>query len=289
MAERTVAVITDSACGIDPHLAADFGVYVVPVRVVIGDEIFADGTLSEADVLARMESGASVRTEEPHVQALSSAFTDCANAGASAIVAVMVGSSLSKTVIATQTAARTSPIPVTVVDTGTTSMAQGYAALAAGATSILGGTADEVAAAAQSVADGSVSYFTVDTLESLRRGGRMSGAVAAFGTLLKMRPVIKVGRNTQEVADRVRKTENARRTVRELVEKAASGMARPAAAVGLAGSDPLSQGLGIAVNGPTMVSRPPTSLVINSGEGMYNATVADMPEAFHTVYAQVSR
>lgn len=289
MAERTVAVITDSACGIDPHLAADFGVYVVPVRLVIDDEVFADGTLPHAEVLARMDSGASVRTEEPHVQALSTAFTDCANAGASAIVAVMVGSSLSKTVIATQTAARTSPIPVTVVDSGTTSMAQGYAALAAGAVSVLGGTADEVAAAAQRVADSSVSFFTVDTLDYLRRSGRMSGAVAALGTLLKLRPVIKVARNTQEVADRVRKTENARRTVRELVERAATGMARPAAAVGLAGGDPLAQGLGIAVNGPTMVSRPPTSLVINSGDGMYNATVADMPDAFHTVYAQLSR
>jgi fatty acid-binding protein DegV len=168
-------------------------------------------------------------------------------------------------------------------------MAQGYAALAAGAVSLAGATASEVAAVAAQVAASSQVYFTVDTLDFLRRSGRISGTVAAIGSIMKVRPVMGMKDGETEVVDRERGTERARRRVRELAELYAAGLARPAAAVGLVGGDPLAHGLGIAINGPTIVSPPPTSLAIHAGPGMYNAAVANMPAEYFEVLQATAR
>ncbi|WP_430868876.1 DegV family protein [Demequina aurantiaca] len=284
MAERTVAVITDSVCGLAGSIAAEFGVYMIPVRVTTPDGTFMDGVgFGPDEAIAAMDAGKSVETAEPQVAAMQTAFTECANAGAKAIVCVHVSSELSGTVSAARAAAATSPIPVTVIDTGTTGMAQGYAALAAGAVSLAGGSADEVAETARATAKSSQVYFTVDTLDYLRRSGRISGAIATFGSMLKLRPIMSIREGKVESIDRKRGTDAARADVRGLAERSAAAMLRPAGAVGLVGSQSVPAEFHMSIHGPTLESDPPTSLAIHTGPGMYYAAVAQMPQAYFDV------
>lgn len=290
MAERTVAVITDSVCGLDPLVAAEYGVFLLPVRVNVGQRSMPDGVgITAEEAVAAIDAGEAVETHEPTVATFAEAFSQCARAGATAVVSVHVSGALSRTVEVAREAAAAAPVPVTVVDTGTTAMAQGFAALAAGAVSLAGGNAAEVAFVAQKVAASSRVYFTVDTLDYLRRSGRVSGTVAAFGSLLKVRPVMSVHDGEVQPIDRVRRTEAARRAVIERAEADARGMERPAAAVGLVGGDPGDAGLRIAVTGPTLVTSPPTSLAIHTGPGMFYAAVADMPVQFTDIAASAAR
>lgn len=284
MAERTVAVITDSVCGLDSALAATFGVYLIPVRVTTPDGTFLDGAgFGPDDAIAAIMANKSVETAPPQVAAISKAFAECANAGATAIVCVHVSTQLSATVQAAQQAAASSSIPVTVIDTGTTGMAQGYAALAAGAVSLVGGSAEEVAAAARATAASSQVYFTVDTLDFLRRSGRISGTVAALGSLFKVRPIMGIKGGNVESIDRARGTQSARALVRKLAEDCAEATASPAGAVGLVGADSVPPELMLTMAGPVTESDPPTSLAIHAGPGMYYAAVAQMPQAYFDV------
>ncbi|WP_061965273.1 DegV family protein [Demequina aurantiaca] len=284
MAERTVAVITDSVCGLAGNVAAEFGVYLIPVRVTTPDGTYSDGAgFGPDDAIAAIVAGKKVETAEPQVAAMANAFAECANAGAQSIVCVHVSSELSGTVGAARAAAATSPIPVTVVDTGTTGMAQGYAALAAGAVSLAGGTNAEVARAAEMAAESSQVYFTVDTLDFLRRSGRISGAIATLGSMFKLRPIMGIRNGKVESVDRKRGTDAARSTVRELAERRAGEMVRPAGAVGLVGSEAVPAEFQLSISGPTLESDPPTSLAIHAGPGMYYAAVAQMPQAYFDV------
>lgn len=281
MAERTVAVITDSVSGLAPSVAAEFGVYLIPVRVTTPEGTFADGAgFGPDDAIAAIQEGKSVETAEPQVAAMVNAFAECAQAGAQAIVCVHVSAELSGTVGVAQAAAAMSPVPVTVVDTGTTGMAQGYAALAAGAVSLSGGTAEDVADAARATAASSQVFLTVDTLDFLRRSGRVSGTVAALGSMLKVRPILGVREGRVESIDRARGTDSARRQVLALAERRAGEMVRPAGAVGLVGAASVPDELRLNIAGPTLESDPPTSLAIHAGPGMYYAAVAQMPQEY---------
>jgi DegV family protein with EDD domain len=284
MTERTVAVVTDSVCGLAGTIAAEFGVYLVPVRVNTPDGSFSDGAGFGPDqAIEAILAGKSVETSPPQVAAMARVFAECAGAGASAIVCVHVSAGLSGTVKVAQEAARDSPIPVTVVDTGTTGMAQGYAALAAGAVSLSGGNADQVASAARATAEGAQVYFTVDTLDFLRRSGRITGAIAKLGTVIKIRPVMGIKHGVVESVERARGTASARASVRKLAERSAKSMASPAGAVGLVGVNGVPPELALSINGPTLESDPPTSLAIHAGPGMYYAAVAPMPAAYFDV------
>jgi DegV family protein with EDD domain len=286
MAERTVAVITDSVCGLDPLAAAHYGVYLLPVRVTTAAGTFDDGVqVSAVEAIAAIDRGENVSTAEPTIELMAQAYRECAEAGASAVVSVHVSGSLSKTVEVARAAAVNSPIPVTIVDTRTTSMGQGFAALAAGAVSLGGGDADQVASVAARVAQTSRVFFTVDTLEYMRRGGRISGVVAAFGTLLQMRPVMSLHDGQVEPIARVRKTSKAREEVQARVVDYAASLRRPVGAVGLVGADAVAEGLSVDVGGPLLTTNPPTSLAIHTGPGMYTACVADMPDEFFTYSA----
>jgi DegV family protein with EDD domain len=221
-----VAVVTDSTASLPPALAARCGVHVVPLDVLVDGERFSEGVdLTSARLASVLRAGARVTTSQPPPAAFARAYREAVGRGAREIVSVHLSGELSGTVRAAELAAMAAPVPVHVVDSRTVVMGLGFAVLAAVAEVEAAGqrrqqpVADGAAVAerARAVAASTSVYFLVDTLEHLRRGGRLSATAAALGTVLGMRPILTVRAGRIEVAEKVR----TRRAARERLEQLA--------------------------------------------------------------------
>ncbi|WP_084037990.1 DegV family protein [Demequina sp. NBRC 110053] len=280
-----VAVVTDSAASLPPALAAKWGVRVVPLHVIIDGETRLEGEqISSDEVLEVLSSGGDVSTSQPSIGQFDEAFAQAARDGASHVVAVLISAKMSGTVGGAQAAAHRAGIDVTIVDSATLAMATGFAALAAAAAARRGAGAAEVADAARAVARTSACIFTVDTLEYMRRGGRVSPAIAAVGKVLGVRPVLALQDGEVAMVERVRSTQRARAAVLARAESAVGRMARPAAAVMVLGEgefgDEAARALESRFPHLAMLVRTPVSAVLAShtGPGTLAAVVVDLPE-----------
>lgn len=284
MAERTVAVVADSSAGLDPLVAAHFGVCVVPLRIVIGEETYGDTALTPAEVRGAVASKDPVRVEAPHPLAFLTAFKDADEAGATEIVAVVSRSQVCDVVTAAEAAADGSPIPVTVVDAGEAWLALGLAAVAAGAVSLEGGDASEVADAARGVALSARLWCTVDSLKPLRRSGCLPELVDAFDGLKGARPIIEVSHDSAVDAGSAYGTKAARAAVLSHVDKAARRLEAPAVALAAAKGSLERVRLPAAPDLPVLRARPPASHVLSLGPTLFHAVTAEMPPEFFAVH-----
>ncbi|MDQ1653383.1 MAG: fatty acid kinase fatty acid binding subunit, partial [Cryptosporangiaceae bacterium] len=149
--------------------------------------------------------------------AYASAFAD----GADGVVSVHLSAELSGTCEAAAFAASEAPGPVAVVDSRSTAMGLGFAVLAAAEAAEAGGDLDAVAAAAVSTAERTTTLFYVDTLEHLRRGGRIGAAAALLGTALSVKPILHVLDGIVVVREKVRTTGRALARIEDLAAEAA--------------------------------------------------------------------
>lgn len=220
-----MVVVTDSTASLPSALVRERGLVVVPLQVVIGDEIL-DEALSEdegraggatpARVAEALRSHRAVSTSRPNPAAMGRVYADLAADGATEIVAVHLSGEVSGTVESARVAARDTPVPVHVVDTRQVGVATGYAALTAAATLAAGGTAEEAADAAGARAAAATSYFYVDTLEFLRRGGRIGAGAALLGSALAVKPLLTITDGVVGPLERVRTTTKALARLEEL-------------------------------------------------------------------------
>ncbi len=228
-----VAVVTDSTASIPAGLAEAAGVRVVPLDVVIGGERFVEGEGDTEDRLVRaLEEGTRVSTSQPAPAAFARVYAQAAQAGAREIVSIHLSGELSGTFRAAELAALGSPVPVHLVDSRSAGLGLGFAVLTAveaARTRPRRGERDElaggaaVAQRAREVAASGKVLFLVDSLDHLRRGGRLSAAAAALGTVLGMRPLLTLREGHIEVQEKVR----TRRAARErLVQLGAEEAAR---------------------------------------------------------------
>jgi DegV family protein with EDD domain len=189
-----VAVVTDSTAYLPPGIADKHEIGVVPLHVVLGLRSGAEGVeVSPADVASALtERRVDVSTSRPTPSEFAAAYRAC---DAPCVVSVHLSGELSGTVEAARLAAAdmaTEGIEVRVVDAATIAMGLGFAVIAAAETASGGGDADAVVAAAETTAAGTTTLFYVDTLEHLRRGGRIGAAAALFGTALAVKPLLHV-------------------------------------------------------------------------------------------------
>ncbi|MFW2514604.1 DegV family protein [Demequina sp. SO4-13] len=280
-----VTVVTDSAASLPPELARKWGIGVVPLQVVIDGRARDEGEqIGPDEVLDALTSGRETSTSQPSVGAFENAFARAAAEGATHVVAVLISSKMSGTVNGAQAAAARADVPVTVVDSRTLAMATGFAAVAAAALAREGAGPDEVAAEAERVARGATCVFTVDTLDFLQRGGRVSPAVAAVGRVLSVRPVLELIGGEVEMVERVRSTHRARAAVLARAEAAMVQMAHPASAVlALGAGDYGDQAAGeLEARHPELAMLVRTSvsavLAVHTGPGTLAAVVADLPD-----------
>jgi DegV family protein with EDD domain len=273
-----VHVVTDSTASLPTgdHPALS----VVPLHVLVGDEEFLEGVdVSPDDVADRIAAGERVTTSQPTPHALVAAYEAAARAGARSIVSIHLSGDLSGTVHAAALAATRSPVPVRVVDSRTVAMGLGFAAWAAADAAAAGGTLDQVARRALAVADSSRAIFMVDSLDHLRRGGRLGVAAATLGTVLGVRPLLAVRDGRIEVIQKVR-TRGA--AVDRLVQVAADSVGRrkePELAVHYLGDDGAARDVAGRLWDATGVRAvvTPVSAVVgaHAGPGVLAIVVAD--------------
>ncbi len=215
-----VRVVTDSACDLPQNMADEHGIGIVPLTIRFGDEELVDRRdLSPSQFWARVASSPVLpETAAPSPGAFEEAYRAAAESGAGGVVCVTLSSSLSATYEAASLAARAveADVPVRVVDSRTVSLGEGLMAVAAAEAASAGKGVDEVAAAVSDLVSRSRLFAALDTLENLKKGGRIGGAQALLGSMLSIKPVIEVadGKVEPEARQRTRA-----RSLRYLVEK----------------------------------------------------------------------
>ncbi|PXY20684.1 DegV family protein [Prauserella muralis] len=187
-----VAVITDSTACIPDQLAAQWGIALVQVQIEVDGRLDDESRFDRTELIELLRAGRPVSTRPPDPGAFFWAYQDAVSAGADAIVSLHISGKLSATVDAAREAAQQVRVPVYVIDTGTTSMSLGFTALTAARTAAAGGQVQRVLDAAQRRCQASSELIYVDTLEYLRRGGRIGAASALLGTALSIKPLLTV-------------------------------------------------------------------------------------------------
>jgi DegV family protein with EDD domain len=220
----SVAVVTDSSAYLPARLLEQYTVEVVPLYVVMAGHSGREGEdIGPADVARALGSrGQRVSTSRPTPGDFVAAYRRRLAAGADHIVSVHLSAELSGTVDAARlAAAQVGEHVVTVVDSRSAAMGNGFAVLAAARAAARGEDMAAVAAAARDTAAATRTLFVVDTLEHLRRGGRIGHAASMIGTALAVKPVLHVADGRVVPLEKVRTTARALvRLVQRAVEAA---------------------------------------------------------------------
>jgi fatty acid kinase fatty acid binding subunit len=216
-----VAVVTDSASDMDPGRAASLGIAIVPLIVNFGSVTYSAGVdLSTDDFWKRMTAP---DAPFPTTAACSPgdfqiAYQRAFDEGAEGIVSIHVAGTLSGTIKAAEIgAAMFKDHEIHVIDSMSASMGEGVLAELAVEMAAAGSPASEIAATVTHRREDIGVYLALETLEYLKRGGRISGAQAAIGTLLSVKPIIEIKDGKVETAERVRTRGKAREKLVELL------------------------------------------------------------------------
>jgi DegV family protein with EDD domain len=220
-----VAVVTDSTSSLRPAQAARAEITVIPLQVVIDGVSRPESDVPAGEVADALRAGRRVSTSRPTPEVIGSRYADLAGAGYEAIVSVHLSAKISGTCGAAEVAAAAAPVPVAVVDTGTLALGAGFAALAGAAAARSGADFEAVAELVRRRAAASQTYFYVDSLEYLRRGGRIGTAAAMLGSALSVKPLLTVADGEIRAYERVR-TES--KAVARLTELGLAALARAA-------------------------------------------------------------
>jgi DegV family protein with EDD domain len=216
-----VAIVTDSASDMDPARAAGLGIRIVPLEVTFGSESYKAGVdLSTDQFWQRMTA-----PDAPFPKTAASspgdfrAVYDAAfAAGADAIVSIHVAGTLSGTIKSAEVAKGMLPDrEIHIVDSTGASMCEGLLAELAVGMAAMGVGAAEIARVCEERRADVAMIVALDTLEYLKRGGRISGAKAAIGTLLSVKPIIEVKDGKVEQAAQVRTRGKAREAVIDMI------------------------------------------------------------------------
>ena len=216
-----VAIITDSASDLDPGYAAELGIAVVPLVVTFGTETFKAGVdLSTAEFWQRMTAPSAPfpTTAASAPGDFLAAYQAAFDAGADSIVSIHVAGTLSGTIKSAEIAKGMLPgKDIRIVDTFGASMCEGLLAELAVSMAKTGATAEHIAKVCEQRRGDIAMIVALDTLEYLKRGGRISGAQAVIGTLLSLKPIIEVKDGKVETADKVRTRGKARERAIEMI------------------------------------------------------------------------
>ncbi len=205
----TIRIITDSSCDLPPDLEAQHHITVVPLTIRFGADEFVDRRdLTPAEFWKRCDSSPVLpETAAPSPGAFEAAFRAAAADGAEGAVCINLSADLSATFQAAELAARSvTDFPVRVIDSRTLTMGLGNLCLSAARTAERGKDLDAVVAEVEARIPRTRTYAALDTLENLKKGGRIGGAQAMLGSMLSIKPIIDItgGKVEQEAKQRTR-------------------------------------------------------------------------------------
>jgi DegV family protein with EDD domain len=225
MPTSAVRVVTDSTAHLPAELGAAARLRVVPLTVIVSGEAGLEGIDITPDDVARAlrERRHTVTTSRPAPAEFAEVYREVLADGASGIVSVHLSARLSGTYESALLAAEEFDGRVRVVDSMAAGSGVGFVALAANEVAEAGGDLEEVRLAALAAAERIATFFYVDTLEFMRRGGRISVASALVGTALAVKPILHVVRGEVVLKEKVRTSARALARLAELVVEAAEG------------------------------------------------------------------
>lgn len=203
-----IRVVTDSACDLSDELAADLGIEIVPLSIRFGNEELVDRKeLTTAEFWERLGKSETLpETAAPSAGAFEDAFRRLVADGATGLVCINLSSRLSATMQAAQLAAKAvdGAVPVQVVDSESVSMGLGNLCISAAQMAREGSRLDDIVADTIDRRDRTRLYGALDTLEFLKKGGRVGNARALLGSMLSIKPILEVRDGEVEEGGKVR-------------------------------------------------------------------------------------
>lgn len=218
----SVVVVTDSTAYLESEQVARYGIVVIPLQVVAGDRTMDDVIPAGEDLAARLRKWYPVTTSRPSPERFARAYAEAAESGASGVVSIHLSSEMSGTVDAARLAAADAILPIEVIDSRSLGMGLGFPVLAAAGAAREGRPLAEVAEAARRTMAALRSYFYVDTLEYLRRGGRIGAAASLLGSALAIKPLLHIRDGVIAPLEKVRTAARALSRLEDLTLQAAA-------------------------------------------------------------------
>lgn len=204
----TVRIVTDSSCDLPQEMADSLGITIVPLSVRFGDTEYIDRTTITTDEFWSKcaQSPVLPETAAPAPGQFKKAYEDLSAGGATAVVVIALSSSLSATMQSAELAAKevAGSIDVRIVDSRNASMGLGLTVLDCAEAARSGATADDIVALAESLIPRTHVFGALDTLENLKKGGRIGGAKAMLASALSIKPLIEVRNGLVEEAGKQR-------------------------------------------------------------------------------------
>ena len=204
----SIRIVTDSACDLEEALTEPLGIAVVPLIVTFGEEPLVDRVdLTPQDFYARMAAAEELPTTAAAAPGhFEEVFRSLAAEGATGIVCVNLSYELSATGPAAQTAAQAvaDVVEVRCVDSCSLTSGLGSIVLEAAKAAGDGASLDEIEALSVDMAERTRMFGAIDTMENLRKGGRVGGAKAMLGSMLSIKPIVDVSSGRVEEAARTR-------------------------------------------------------------------------------------
>jgi DegV family protein with EDD domain len=218
MADKNVAVVTDSTAYIPDQALNRLDIPVIPLWLIWGDERYRDGVdIGPRAFYGRLQERDTIpSTSQPSVGEFIDFYRRVAEEQETdTIVGAYISSKISGTVASAEAAAAQVPeLNVTVINSFSTSMGLGFVALAAAREAAAGGSMADVVAAAEAVQERLTVLFVVGTLEYLHKGGRIGGAKRFLGTMLNIKPLLHLNDGQVEAMGQVR---TKRRAITEML------------------------------------------------------------------------
>ena len=204
----SIRIVTDSSCDLPQNVADALGIVIVPLSIRFGDDEYIDRTTITTDRFWQLCSSSKElpQTAAPSPGQFQEAFRGLKGQGATGIVVISLSSSLSFTMQSAVNAAKEmqGEIDVRVVDSRNASLGVGLIAVECAERARSGASIDDIEQLANSLVPRTHVFGALDTLENLRKGGRIGGAKAMLGTALSVKPLIEVRNGEVEEAGKQR-------------------------------------------------------------------------------------
>jgi DegV family protein with EDD domain len=275
-----IAVITDTDSSIPEALAAKYGIHQAPITIHFGNETFASGVdIDDNRLFERIDqTGKLPTTSAPAPGAFSKAFKAAFEAGTDSIVCICVSSKVSATYTSALTAVEQFPgRKITVIDSLSLSMGQGFMVLAAAEAAASGASHEEIVNHARSLTGRMHLYATLTTLKYLAMSGRVGKVAAGMATVLNIRPILTIRDGELAMLEKVRTKKAAMQRLVDLLKDSVNGKTIERAAIihvnNTADGAELEAQLRACLNLPENVITTAVSpgLSVHSGSGMVGA------------------
>ena len=201
-----ICIVTDSTCDLPNSIVEKYNITVIPLYINQGDNSYLDGVdMSREEFYRRLPAfHPAPSTATPSIEIFTQAWNKLANSGAQAILSIHISERLSATINAARVAAEQfKRIPVTVLDSTQLSLGMGFIVEQAAQLAVLGHTIEDILSSLSDLMNRTYVFASLNTLEYLRRSGRMNFALARFGELLQIKPLLHMNQGNP-VAHHVR-------------------------------------------------------------------------------------